>query len=75
MCSKCLDNCSLGSYSKAAIRSDSNKKALRRLSSPFQATPAYNWSHWQRLGGRGGSDEKDQFPFKTQSTSAWDLHS
>lgn len=50
----CLDNCSLGSYSEAAIRSDSNKKALRRLSSPFQATPAYNWSHWQRLGWVGG---------------------
>lgn len=50
----CLDNCSLGSYSEAAVRRDSNKKALRRLSSPFQATPAYNWSHWQRLGVEGG---------------------
>lgn len=60
----CLDNCSLGSYSEAAVRSDSNKKALRRLSSPFQATPAFNWSHWQRLVVEGSAGGGTNFPLK-----------
>ena len=36
----CGDNCSLGSHSQTEERTDSNRKPLHPLCSPFQATPA-----------------------------------